>query len=256
MKHAFGIGSLTPFSEPAPGGVTEASLSPFIWYWGATTTKSNDGGFVNPFVYRVMHYAGPTLTAANVKKGLFAAPLEENGTAGGALGYGNAAGLPYPSYALFGFEAAMIWWNPTQTGPGNAVGTDGTGKYMYLSEGKRFRYNEFPKTQPQFFDAKASAALVPLATKFPGDTIPAVDSVHGVPEPGESADPLQRSGVRSRVIAQPCRDPLEAPRRARMVGFVQVAVSGVELRSTVRRPPPPECVGVGLTGRGRRRRRS
>jgi len=144
---------------------------------------------VNPFVYRAIHYAGPTLTAANVKKGLFAAPLESNGTAGGATGFGNTAGLPYPEYALFGFEAAMIWWNPTQTGPGNAVGIDGTGKFMYLSEGKRFRYNGFPTTQPKFFDATASSALVPLATKFPGDTIPPATPCTGCPSQGGTGTP-------------------------------------------------------------------
>ena len=79
MKHAFGIGSLTPWSEPGPGGVTEMSLGAFNWYWGDTTTKTNDGGFVNPFVYSALHYAGPTLTAANVKKGLFASPSSRMG---------------------------------------------------------------------------------------------------------------------------------------------------------------------------------
>ncbi len=74
MKHAFGVGSLPPYSTPAPGGVTESSLQLFNWYWGNSTTRTNDGGFVNPFVYTALHYAGPTLTAANVKKGLFAAP--------------------------------------------------------------------------------------------------------------------------------------------------------------------------------------
>ena len=172
MKHAFGIGSLTPYSEPGPGGVTARSLAAFNWYWGDQTTKTDDGGFVNGFVYNALHYAGPTLTAANVKKGLFAAPVSTNGTAGISAGYGNAAGLPYPEYALFGSDSAMIWWNPTQTGPGNAVGFPGTGKFMYLSGGARFGYTDFPKSEPKFFDPKASAALVPLASTFPGDVIP------------------------------------------------------------------------------------
>ena len=99
MKHAFGVGSLPP-STPAPGGVTESSLQLFNWYWGNSTTRTNDGGFVNPFVYTALHYAGPTLTAANVKKGLFAAPKATNGTAGTSIGFGNTAGMPYPEYRV------------------------------------------------------------------------------------------------------------------------------------------------------------
>ena len=40
MKHTFGIGSLTPWSDPGPGGVTESSLAAFNWYWGDATTKT------------------------------------------------------------------------------------------------------------------------------------------------------------------------------------------------------------------------
>ena len=184
MKHTFGIGSLSPFSAPEPGGVTERSLGAFNWYWGDTTTKTNDGGFVNPFVYNALHYAGPKLTAANVKKGLFAAPVLTNGTAGNSSGYGNTVGMPYPEYALFGFDSALIWWNPTESGPGNAVGIPGTGKFMYLSDGARFGYTSFPKSEPKFFDTNASVALVPLASKFPGDVIPPKTPCTGCPSAG------------------------------------------------------------------------
>ena len=54
----------------------------------------------------------------------------------------------------------------------------------------------------------------------------------------------------SRVIAQPCRDPLDAAPRAGMVGFVHVTVSGVGLhRRRHVDPGGPECIGVRLTGR-------
>ena len=78
----------------------------------------------------------------------------------------------------------MIWWNPTESGPGNAVGIPGTGRFMYLSGGARFGYTSFPKSEPKFFDTGASAALVPLATKFPGDVIPPKTPCTGCPSAG------------------------------------------------------------------------
>ena len=136
MKHAFGIGSLTPFSTPAPGGVTETSLQPFAWYWGDATTRTNDGGFVNPFVYQALHYAGPTLTAANVKKGLFAAPVQTNGTAGGAIGLRQHGRSAVPRVRALRVRVGDDLVEPRrETGPSNAVGIPGTGKFMYLSDG-------------------------------------------------------------------------------------------------------------------------
>ena len=69
MKHAFGIGSLSPFSAPEPGGVTERSLGAFNWYWGDTTTKTNDGGFVNPFVYNALALRGPDVDGREREEG-------------------------------------------------------------------------------------------------------------------------------------------------------------------------------------------
>ena len=98
MAHAFGLGVL----GPAVTG-NNPSLLPFQWYWGTTqgNTWSVASGLFQ-FVYPALHYAGPTLTAANVQKGLFAAPAREaRGSPNGLVGYGKTVGLPYDEYSRF-----------------------------------------------------------------------------------------------------------------------------------------------------------
>ena len=75
FAHAFGVGTLMPLVTG-----TQATLGAFPWYWGTKqgTTNPTVNGWTG-FIYGAIHYAGPTLTAKNVQKGLFAVPA-----AGGA----------------------------------------------------------------------------------------------------------------------------------------------------------------------------
>ena len=100
------------------------------------------------FIYQAIHYAGPTLTAQNVKKGLFAVPSTggaSDGTTNFQQGFGRTVGMPYDEYALLGTDRNLAWWNPDITGGANAVASIvGKGKFMYLDGGKRYAYSEFP----------------------------------------------------------------------------------------------------------------
>jgi hypothetical protein len=173
MSHAFGVGILPPAYEGS-SDITGV----FQWYWGDHV--GNYGAAQAQaigLVYGAMQYAGPTLTAANVKKGLFAVPAGGGAATGTTIfqaGYGRTVRLPYDEYGVPGTDRTLAWWNPDITGGTNAVRSIvGKGKLMYLDGGKRYAYGEFPKKQPAFFDASASVSEIPTSSAFRGGVVPA-----------------------------------------------------------------------------------
>ncbi len=186
MKHAFGVGVLPPVYE---GSVS--STGAFQWYWG--TDQGNAGtsysGGVG-FIYQALHYAGPTLTAQNVKKGLFSVPSSggaSDGTTNFQAGFGRTVGVPYDEYALLGTDRNLAWWNAELTGGANAVATAvGKGKFMYLDGAKRYGYGQFPKKQPKFFDEAASVAEIPRSSSFADGVEPPDNPCTGCPVNGGS----------------------------------------------------------------------
>ena len=186
MKHAFGVGVLPPVYE---GSVS--STGAFQWYWGtgqgnAGTSYSGGVGFI----YQALHYAGPNLTAQNVKKGLFAVPSTggaSDGTTNFQAGFGRTVGVPYDEYALLGTDRNLAWWNADLTGGANAVATAvGTGKFMYLDGAKRYGYAQFPKQQPKYFDESASVAEIPRSSSFADGVVPPDNPCTGCPSSGSS----------------------------------------------------------------------
>jgi hypothetical protein len=182
MRHGFGIGTLFPYRE---GDAPPAYIDLFNWYWGTgqgTTWPIASGTLA--FVYNALHYAGPTLNAQNVKKGLFAAPA----TGGAAeettyfqLGFGKQVGMPYDEYAMSGADRTVMWWDADEVGPANQVGTPGTGKFMYLDGAKRISYEDVPESEPKYFDRSASVGVIPVASRFAGGVIPEATPCTGCP---------------------------------------------------------------------------
>jgi hypothetical protein len=184
MKHAFGTGVLPPAYE---GSVS--STGAFQWYWGTAQGNYAAGlsGGVG-FVYQAIHYAGPTLNAANVRKGLFAVPSTggaSEGTTNFQQGFGRTVGMPYDEYALLGTDRNLAWWNPEITGGANAVASIvGKGKFVYLDGGKRFAYNQFPTKQPKFFDDAKAVAEIARTTNFADGVVPPTMPCTGCPSGG------------------------------------------------------------------------
>ncbi|MEX1006349.1 MAG: hypothetical protein WD271_00715 [Acidimicrobiia bacterium] len=188
MEHAFGLGVLTP--RPTADPTTPAPLGQFEWYWGKTqgTTAATTIGWMS-FIYGTMQYAGPMLTAQNVKKGLFSVPAvggASNGTVSFQTGYGRTVGLPYDEYLGLGTDVNLIWWNADlKTGGTNAVETfPGTGRFMYLNGGKRFSFGQFPKSEPKFFDEAASLYEFPPERAYSTGKVPAANPCTGCPSQG------------------------------------------------------------------------
>ena len=160
--------------------------SSFNWYWGPNQGNSAEGlAYVAQPVYEMLHYAGPTLTAANVEKGRFSAPAiggASDGTTYFQTGFGKTVKLPYDEHDALGTDRDLAWWNPDITGGTNAVATlIGKGKFMYLDGGKRYAYGEFPTKEPKFFDTSASAASIPLSSRYANGVVPATSPCTGCP---------------------------------------------------------------------------
>ena len=184
MAHAFGLGIL----GPAVTG-SDPSLGQFAWYWGEDqgNTWSIASGLFE-FLYNGLHYAGPTLTAQNMKKGLFAAPARETfGVSNGLSGYGKTVGLPYDEYSLFGSDRALIWWDADQEGPTQATNTEGKGVFQFLNDGDNVGYDDFTKTEPKFFDPKVSVFERNAADNYPGGVLPTPQPCTECPSSGGSA---------------------------------------------------------------------
>jgi hypothetical protein len=179
MKHAFGIGVLYPYlSGPTDPG-------PFTWYWGPNTGHAGSilAGEL-PTLYEGLQYSGPTLTAANFKKGLFSVPARfgaADGTVRFEAGYGRTTGMPYDEYSQLGSDRALIWYNPDITGISNQANQTGKGKYMYMNDASRYGYSNFPKSEPKFFDMAASVDQMPNTALYPGGVVPDQMPCNGCP---------------------------------------------------------------------------
>ncbi len=157
MEHVFGIGSLPIIVD----GIDDPQVSWFDWYWGP-----NQGvyaaGPVSPLytLYAGISLAGPKLTPKTFQQGLFAMPAF-----GGAasdqvqsfmFGYGRTSGLPYDEYSQVGLDYALMWWNPDEVGKGKIIFDEGTGKFMYPDNAKRYHAGQWPKGEPDLFDPSTS----------------------------------------------------------------------------------------------------
>jgi hypothetical protein len=83
----------------------------------------------------------------------------------------------------------MIWWNPElQTNGTNAVANfPGKGRFMYLNDGKRFSFGQFPKQEPKFFDESVSIYEFPQELAFTTGEVPAPNPCTGCPSQGGSS---------------------------------------------------------------------
>jgi hypothetical protein len=190
FAHAFGLGVLNP--RPIEDPSTPAPLESFNWYWGENqgTYAATTVGWMT-FIYNAIQYAGPELTARNVRKGLFSVPASggaSDGTVSFQSGYGRTVGLPYDEYLGLGTDVEMIWWNPDlETQGTNAVANfPGTGRVMYLNDGRRFSLGQFPEQEPAFFDEAVSIYEFPRQDAFASGKVPALNPCTGCP--GQDAD--------------------------------------------------------------------
>jgi hypothetical protein len=181
---AFGIGILSPtFSGPTPAG----GMDPIKWYWGSaggSSGGSTSGMYLG--LHQAMHYAGPKLTAQNVKKGLFAAPAyggAADGTTVWRNGFGSSVDMPYDEYAWLGSDRALIWWDPE----GTVAALPGKGAMVFMDGGTRFGYRDFPKQEPKFFTDGSPRDTIPVGTGYVGGQVPEIPPCTGCPSEASPA---------------------------------------------------------------------
>ena len=178
MKQAFGLSILWPYADPQ--GV---NADTFRWYWGRQQgVYSSTIPAVVGSIYTAVHYAGPTLTAQNMRKGLFSVPSTV--TLYGRSGYGNTVGMPYPEYAGSGTDLALAFWDGEVSGLTQAGPPNGTGGFRYLDGGKRYTFETMPKTEPKFFDPTGRGDRGPVLGALPRRRRAAGLTVHRLPGVG------------------------------------------------------------------------
>ena len=157
MAHTFGIGSLPLYVN----GISDPQVNWFNWYWGPN--KGNYSAGTVGTLYTVnagIMLAGPKLTPQTFQQGLFAMPAYGGAATGQRqsfmFGYGRTSGLPYDEYATVGLDYALNWWNPTDVGKGKILFNDGTGRFCYPDDAKRFYASQWGKTAPKLFDMSNS----------------------------------------------------------------------------------------------------
>jgi hypothetical protein len=190
FAHAFGLSVLYPITIGASAVETLST-----WYWGAGRSSS---AVVTQqklsWLAWAIQYAGPTLTPANVQKGLFAVPARGGAASDSPTsiqnGFGKTNGLSYPSYFISGVDFAPIWWDSETTGSSNAADIKGKGVVWYVNDGKRYIASTWPKKTFDFFDT--TGAVFAFDTPPPANTGTSVPCT-GCPSSGGPGTPSASS---------------------------------------------------------------
>jgi hypothetical protein len=171
MKHVFGLGDLPLYVE----GIDDPQVNWFNWYWGPNQGVYSAGTVGTLYLLNAgVSLAGPKLTPNTFQQGLFSMPLfggaASNQVQSFMFAMGPAAELPYNEYSQVGLDYAIMWWNPTQTGKGKIIFDEGTGRFMYIDNAKRYKAGEYGKAEPKLFDPSNSISQfngLPASDKVP-----------------------------------------------------------------------------------------
>jgi hypothetical protein len=106
-----------------------------------------------------VHLAGPDLTAANFRAGLFRYPPAPTTTPTEMhLSWGRHGIWPGTDLTG-GDDATVIWWDPAATGP-DEVGKVGPGLWRYADGGRRYLPDQWPTTPVGLHDDATSVTVV------------------------------------------------------------------------------------------------
>jgi hypothetical protein len=171
--HAFGVMGLYP-AEGDASSISPQQQRLYQWFYGNTrpigsneTYHYNAGremGIFN-YVLAAISLVGPKLTPQAFEKAMFAYPpsggAADDFGAGFMQSWGKHGYYPWTDYTSFD-DVTLGWWDPTAKGISNAIGFgDGTGKYRYLNDGKRYAPGKLPRTLPKFFDESTTLLAFP-----------------------------------------------------------------------------------------------
>jgi hypothetical protein len=122
-----------------------------------------------------IHLAGPELTPATFRDGLYRYPPSGGGPTEPQMSWGDHG--VWPDEDLGGVDdRAVIWFDPTATGE-DEIGQQGTGMYRYADGGRRYTPRDAPRSLEDagLFDVEASETIY--------DDVPEEDRAPDYPPP-------------------------------------------------------------------------
>lgn len=144
-QHAFGIAIYPGRADPA---VTEAEGNLITWHYGeALESYPNYLNF--GLFYTGVHLAGPKLSPATFRDGMFSLKPVSGFLSRPAVSYG-ASFWPWRDYHAID-DMGLLWWDPNSQGP-DELNAHGQGMYRYVDRGKRYLPFEIPLGEPKMFD--------------------------------------------------------------------------------------------------------
>lgn len=146
------------------------------WYFGepVPATGAAAATFIGPsLLFYGIHAAGPTLTPANFRDGMFELAPDETVTTQPFISFGSHDLWPGSDYNGID-DLAEIWWDPEATGP-DELDREGTGMYRYVDGGKRYLPGDWPDSPPAMFEREGSVTHL--------DEPPADEAVPDYPPP-------------------------------------------------------------------------
>jgi hypothetical protein len=146
--HAFGISNL---AGRRPQEKQEAYRL-HEWFHGEPPAAKLNTGVIYPPLFMLflgIHLAGPNLTPATFRDGMFNYPPSGGGPTNPQISFGNHGYFAEPDYFTID-DAAEIWWDADLSGR-DEQGKDGTGMWSYAQRGKRYLPGEMPVAPPDVF---------------------------------------------------------------------------------------------------------
>jgi hypothetical protein len=165
-EHAFGV-TLLPTRQADD---IDELASILVWQTGQPPIAKTFRLLVQaPLLFFTgLHLAGPDLSAASFRAGLFRFPADRPTRSPFLhLSWGRHDIWPGVDVTA-GDDAAVVWWDPDAAGP-DEVGNDGTGLWRYAREGRRYLPDEWPDGDVGLHD---DATSVTILDELPPDARP------------------------------------------------------------------------------------
>jgi hypothetical protein len=149
--HAFGLSNLA-------GRVPQEKQEAYRlheWYFGEPPAAKLNSGVIYPPLFMLLlgiHLAGPNLTPATFRDGMFNYPPSGGGPTTPQISFGDHGYFADPDYFTID-DAAEIWWDADLSGP-DEQGRNGTGMWSYAQRGKRYLPGKMPVAPADVFGTK------------------------------------------------------------------------------------------------------
>lgn len=174
-RHAFGV---SPLPVRMPRDESDAWVL-HQWWYGRPPAAETSAPLVYTalsFLLRGIHLAGPDLTPATFRDGLFRWPPTGGGATTPYISYGDHGfytfgdGSPRPDY-LGVDDMAEIWWDGDASGP-DETGAGGKGMWRSVDGGKRHLPGAFTPGETQMFEMDGSVTTFDRASRPERDRAP------------------------------------------------------------------------------------